>query len=102
MVKQIYQETLRKILIAHNIRKIDFTNGKEFGSHFKYIEVTQPCREFPQGHLNVALIGVEVKMDNAYFDFALDYASLLLHIEQDLFCQQHNTTTIHGLKFTLF
>lgn len=102
MVKQIYQETLKRILIAHNIRRIDFTEGKDFGSHFRYIEVTQPCKEYPQGHLDVALAGTAATiLNNAYFDFALDYAALLHHIEQDLFIVQHNATPIHGLKFTL-
>ena len=100
MLKQIYQETLRKILIAHNIRRIDFTEGKDFGSHFRYIEVTKPCKEFPQGHLDIALVGLHTPLNNAYFDFSVDHAALIYHIEQDVFCQQHKATPIHGLKIT--
>lgn len=103
MMKQIYQETLRKILVGHNIRRIDFTEGKDFGSHFRYIEVTQPCKEYPQGHLDVALAGTAVTiLNNAYFDFTLDYAALIYHIEQDVFRQQHKATPIHGLKITFY
>ena len=102
MMKQIYQETLRKILIAHNIRRIDFTEGKDFGSHFRYIEVTQPCKEYPQGNLQVALVGLHTPLNNAYFDFTVDYAALIYHIEQDVFRQQHKATPIHGLKITFY
>lgn len=103
MLKQIYQETLRKILVGHNIRRIDFTKDKYFGVHIRYIEVTQPCKEYPQGHLDVALAGTAVTiLNNAYFDFTVDYAALIYHIEQDLYAIQHKITPKHGLKITFY
>jgi hypothetical protein len=100
MVKQIYQETLRKILVGHNIRRIDFAKDKYFGVHIRYIEVTQPCKEYPQGHLHVALVGLHTPLNNAYFDFTVDYAALIYHIEQDLYAIQHKITPKHGLEIT--
>lgn len=77
-LSKMYNELIKKVLIAHNIKCVKFIGG-DFSKHYTKVEITE------NGDMKVYLIGLTKPFDTFGFDFSLDFANLLATIENDLF-----------------
>jgi len=87
----LYNELIRKTLIAHNVKCMQFIGG-EFARYYDRVEVN------PNGTLNVYLLGLSTPLNKFGMDFTIDFANLLAVIENDLFFAERQGKPNGGYK----
>ena len=90
-LSKMYNELIKKVLIAHGIKCVKFIGG-DFAKHYSKVEITE------NGDMKVYVLGLTRPFDTFGCDFTLDFANLLAEIENDLFFAQRNGKPKDGYK----
>lgn len=86
----MYRNFIEKILRANNVREIECHDEKE---HFFDRVVIKA------NGIEVYSNGLSEPCDNFYFDFSIDFSTMLKNIEHDLYLAMHHSKPEHGMKF---
>jgi hypothetical protein len=89
-LSKMYNELIKKVLIAHGIKCVKFISG-DFAKHYEKVEIVD-------GNMRVYLLGLKQPFDRFGCDFTLDFANILAEIENDLFFAQRNGKPKGGYK----
>lgn len=76
--KALYQELIIETLTENKVKRMTFKGDTNFAKKYDHVDVEN-------NHINVFLKDLVSPFGNFYFDFTLDYATLLQMIEEDLF-----------------
>lgn len=90
-LSKMYNELIKKVLIAHDIKCVKFISG-DFAKHYSKVEITE------NGDMKVYVIGLTRPFDRFCCDFTLDFANILAEIENDLFFAQRQGKPKDGYK----
>ena len=90
-LSKMYNELIKKVLIAHGIKCVKFISG-DFAKHYSKVEITE------NEDMKVYVIGLKQPFDRFGCDFTLDFANILAVIENDLFFAQRQGKPKGGYK----